>query len=83
MMTDGEEGVCQPDNITCALNTGVPGVPACTYKCKDDYKICPDGLSKVGRDFTKKDCPFNECPVINTCVCGEPCKMADGEPGVC
>jgi hypothetical protein len=49
--------------------------PACTYDCKEDVKICPDGVSKVGRDFTNKDCPFYDCPVINTCVCGEPCKM--------
>jgi hypothetical protein len=44
-------------------------------------KMCPDGITEVYRDNTKKDCPFQECP--KKCVCGESCKIPGGYEGVC
>jgi hypothetical protein len=52
--------------------------PACTYDCPKEVKICPDGITEVWRDYTRKDCHFHKC-----CECGYPCKMASGEEGVC
>jgi len=72
-MDGGGSGVCQADNLTCAVNILPPQCDVCPpvtclMSCENGFAIGDDG------------CEICEC---QDCPCGESCTMDGGGNGVC